>query len=74
MQSPPLLPGQAEAAPGELALTLAASRGPVSEPSEVSLNPLGEWVIVVAWTTLLAVNLWTWRVLLKPRPAAPEAQ
>lgn len=74
MHPPPLNPGQAEAAPAELALTLAAGRDPAPPPGEVSLNPLGEWMIVVAWVALLAVNLWTWRVLLKPRRTPSEAQ
>lgn len=76
MHPPPLLPGQIEVAPAEFALTLAAGGtggGAPPEPGEVSLNPLGEWVIVAAWTALLLVNLWTWRVVLKPRPAPSEA-
>lgn len=66
MTLPPSFPGQAEAAPGGATLTLAAGAAK-STPGEVVLNPLGEWVLVVAWTALVAVNLWTWRLLLKPR-------
>jgi hypothetical protein len=54
-------------------MTLAAGNPAVPAPGEVDLNPLGEGVILAAWAVLLAVNLWTWRVLLKRRPAPPEA-
>lgn len=71
MNPPPSPPVQAEAAPGGTALTLVAGGATPAraEPDGVSLNPLGEWVIVAAWLLLAAVNLWTWRVLLKRRPA-----
>ena len=72
MFTPPSLPGQAEAAPAEVALILASHEGETATPQEVSLNPLGEWVIVLAWAALVAINLWTWRTLLKRRPAPSE--
>ena len=73
MQSPPLHAVAADADAAELALTLAAGSPAAPEPGEVDLNPLGESAILAAWAVLLAVNLWTWRVLLKRRPAPPEA-
>lgn len=68
---PPANPGQSQAAPGGAALTLAAGSAD-PDPDGVVLNPLGEWVLVAAWAALLAVNLWTWRLLLKPRDRRPE--
>lgn len=73
MQSPPLRAVAADADTAEIAMTLAAESPAAAAPGEVDLNPLGEWTILAAWAVLLAVNLWTWRVLLKRRPAPPEA-
>lgn len=73
MQSPPLHAVAADADTAEIALTLAAGSPAAPAPGEVDLNPLGEGMILAAWAVLLAVNLWTWRVLLKRRPAPPEA-
>jgi hypothetical protein len=42
-------------------------------PGEVVLNPIGQWVLIAAWAAIVAVNLWTWRLLLKPRRRSQEA-
>lgn len=75
MTPPAPLPGQAEAAPAELALTLAAGGSPAipPEPEGISLNPLGVWALLAAWTILIAVQVWTWRLLLRRRRDRQEA-
>jgi len=35
----------------------------------VELNALGEWGLALAWIGLVSLNLWTWRKVLKGRPA-----
>ena len=39
----------------------------------VELNALGEWGLALAWVGLVALNLWTWRKVLKGRPGARTA-
>lgn len=65
--SPPL--SQAPVEPGATALVgMPAGREQV-RPDEVQLNPFGELTMALAWTALVAINLWTWRTILRRRQA-----
>lgn len=67
---PPL--SQAPVEPGATALVGVPVRPETAQPDGVQLNPFGELTMVLAWTVLVAINLWTWRTILRRRPA-PEA-
>ena len=77
MPAPPTQ--QAPAETGAAALTVARAEERPGQADEVLLNPFGELTIALAWAALVAINLWTWRTILRrrpgPRPAAgpPEA-
>ena len=61
---------QAPVEPGATALVVVPASRSASEPNEVQLNPFGELTIALAWVALVAINLWTWRTILRRRPAA----
>lgn len=62
----------APAAAGAEALTLAPARGEETARETVRLNPVGEWTLALAWIALVAINLWTWRMILKKRGGVTE--
>lgn len=66
--SPPL--SQAPVEPGATAFVVVPASLETARPDEVQLNPFGELTMALAWTALVAINLWTWRTILRRRPAA----
>lgn len=60
---------QAPVEPGATALLVVPAGRDAGRPEEVQLNPFGELTIALAWVALVAINLWTWRTILRRRPA-----
>jgi hypothetical protein len=58
---------QAPVEPGATSLMLVSSGRDASRPDEVQLNPFGELTLALAWVALVAINLWTWRTILRRR-------
>ena len=59
---------QAPVEPGATALVGVPAGRDLTRPDEVQLNPFGELTIALAWVALVAINLWTWRTILRRRP------
>lgn len=57
----------APALDGAEALILVPAAEEKAAPDGVRLNPVGEWTLALAWIALVAINLWTWRMILKKR-------
>lgn len=60
---------QAPVDPGATALVVVPAGLENSRSDEVQLNPFGELTMGLAWIALVAINLWTWRTILRRRPA-----
>ncbi len=66
-------PPDTQAAAGGEAVVLVPGAAGREAQEKVRLNPVGEWTLAIAWVALVAINLWTWRMILKKRavPGAP---